>query len=777
MMMKFLRVTFVGLACLSVLQAAAAQDARAAHLSPIPVTAVHLEDSFWAPRIILNRDKVIPHNFDFCEKTGRIANFDKAAGKMAGNFEGIYFNDSDLYKVIEGAAHSLAHERDPKLEAYVDGIIDRIAAAQRPDGYLYTYYTVRKELDKRWSNTPAMHELYCAGHFFEAAVAYYQATGKRKILDVAIRLADHIDSVFGPDKRRDVPGHEEIELALVKLARVTNNQKYFKLAEFFINERGHANGRKLQGEYSLDDLPLKQRKEIAGHAVRAMYFFAGAADVAAANGDQDTIRALDTIWHDVVDRKMYITGGIGPSAHNEGFTVAYDLPNDSAYAETCAAIGMVFWNHRMALLHGDAKYADVMERCLYNGSISGVSLDGQKYFYTNRLGSRGDQHRQPWFDCACCPTNIARFLPNAGGYVYATSENALYVNLYAKGRSTLQGPGSRLTVAQDTRYPWDGQITLTLNLEKPRTFALHLRVPGWCKGATLKVNGADVPLNVQAGYAVISREWKDGSVVELNLPMPVERVYADPNVKADVGRVALQRGPIVYCLEGVDNDGWVRNLVLPKDSKLSAEFRADMLNGVTVVQGTALFTEREKEPQPVQFMAVPYYAWDNRAPGQMVVWIPEDPKLAEPKPAPTIASQAKASASHTWQADSVDALNDQAEPANSNDRSIRRFTWYNHKGTAEWVQYDFAQPTTIQEAEVYFFDDAKTGGECRLPASWTLMYKDGNDWKSVPNASGYPVSADKYNRVTFTPVLARSLRLRAQLQERFSGGILEWKVK
>lgn len=745
-------------------------------LAPVPVTSVHLEDTFWAPRIILNRDKVIPHNFDFCEKTGRITNFDKAAGTMPGNFEGIYFNDSDLYKVIEGAAHSLAHERDAKLETYVDGIIDRIAAAQRPDGYLYTYYTVRKELDKRWSNTPAMHELYCAGHFFEAAVAYYQATGKRKILDVAIKLADHIDSTFGPDKRRDVPGHEEIELALVKLARITGDQKYFKLAQFFINERGHANGRKLQGEYSLDDTPLVNRTEIAGHAVRAMYFFAGAADVAAATGDQATIKALDTIWHDVVDRKMYITGGIGPSAQNEGFTVPYDLPNDSAYAETCAAIGMVFWNYRMALLHGDAKYADVMERCMYNGSISGVSLDGQKYFYTNRLGSRGDQHRQPWFDCACCPTNIARFLPNIGGYMYAGVGDDLYVNLYARSRSKIPTTAGKLEIAQDTQYPWDGQVKLTINIDKPRTFAVRIRVPGWCKGATLKVDGAEKPLNVQAGYAVISQEWKDGSVVELNLPMPVERVYADPHVKADVGRVALQRGPIVYCLEGVDNDGWVRNLVLPKDSKLAAEFRPDLLNGVTVVKGTALSIERGKDPRPVQFTAVPYYAWDNRAPGQMVVWLPEDPALAEPRPAPTIAGQARASASHKWQADSLEALNDQAEPADSNDHSIPRFTWFNHKGTQEWVQYDFKSPTSVREVEVYFFDDAKNRGECRLPASWKILYKTGDRWETVPNASEYTVAPNKYNKMTFDSVTASALRLVVQLKPGFSGGILEWKV-
>ncbi|MFI5380748.1 MAG: glycoside hydrolase family 127 protein, partial [Tepidisphaerales bacterium] len=385
------------LALTPVLATAAGQ---AAQLSPVPVTAVQLQDSFWAPRLQLNRQTVIPHNIKFCQTTGRIDNFAKAGGLMPGSFEGIFFNDSDVYKVLEGCAYSLGQFRDPVLEKTVDDIIDKIASAQQPDGYLYTFYTLRKELDKRFSNLKDMHEMYCAGHLIEGAVAYYQATGKRKLLDVAIKLADCLDNTFGPDKRHGCCGHEEIELALVKLAGVTKNPRYFKLAEFFINERGHdACGRKLYGDYAQDDIPLRTRAEIAGHAVRAMYFFAGAADVAAAGGDQQTIKALDTIWHDVVDRKMYLTGGIGPSAHNEGFTVPYDLPNDSAYAETCAAIGMVFWNHRMALLHADAKYADVMERCMYNGVISGVSLDGQKFFYVNPLASRGRHHRQVWFDC------------------------------------------------------------------------------------------------------------------------------------------------------------------------------------------------------------------------------------------------------------------------------------------------------------------------------------------------------------------------------------------
>ncbi|MGA2502197.1 MAG: beta-L-arabinofuranosidase domain-containing protein, partial [Tepidisphaeraceae bacterium] len=636
-----------------------------------------------------------------------------------------------------------------------------------------------KELDKRFSNLKDMHEMYCAGHLIEGAVAYYQATGKRKFLDVAIKLADCLDNTFGPDKRHGCSGHEEIELALVKLAAVTNNPKYFKLAEFFINERGHdACGRKLYGDYAQDDIPLKNRAEIAGHAVRAMYFFAGAADVAAASGDQQTIKALDTIWHDVVDRKMYLTGGIGPSAHNEGFTVPYDLPNDSAYAETCAAIGMVFWNHRMALLHADARYADVMERCMYNGVISGVSLDGQKFFYVNPLASRGRHHRQVWFDCACCPTNMARFLPNIGGYMYATrGDSDLFINLYARSNVRAMQLGKfTIGIKQETDYPWDGRIKVRFDAAAI-PFKAHFRIPGWCKSPSISLNGKRIENPViENGYYLVERGWTPIDEVTLDFPMPVERIYADPNVKADAGRVALQRGPIVYCLEGVDNNGSVRNLVLAKDSKLTAKFEQDLLNGVTIVKGTALAIARgQDKPQSVEFTAVPYYSWDNREPGQMVVWLPEDPALAEPRPAPTIAGTAKVSASFKGRADSLDALNDQIEPASSKDMTIPRFTWWDHKGTTEWVQYDFKSPATISAAEVYFFDDTGIGG-CRIPKSWRILYQDGSDWKPVEITGPYTTNLNAYNRIPFKPVNTPALRLEVQLQPGFSGGILEWRV-
>jgi DUF1680 family protein len=476
--------------------------------------------------------------------------------------------------------------------------------------------------------------LYCAGHLTEAAVAYYQATRKHKLLDVARRFADYIGTVFGPDRRHETSGHEEIELALVKLYHVTGQKRYLDLARFFLDVRGHADGRKLFGEYAQDNKPVRDQTEVQGHAVRAMYLYSAMAGVAALTGDKDLAPALERIWHDVVDRKMYVTGGIGPSASNEGFTVPYDLPNDSAYCETCAAIGMALWNHRMFLMSGDAKYADVLEREVYNGLLSGVSLTGDRFFYVNPLGSTGKHHRVPWFDCSCCPTNIVRYIPGMGERVYAHRGDDLWTVLYMGNTATVKLKSGKVKLMQETKYPWDGKIKIKLEPEKKFYFALHLRIPGWCRSVrAVKVNG-DATFDARTGltmggpqFVVDGREWQAGDVVELDLDMPVERVHADPHVKADVGRVALQRGPVVFCLEGVDNGGHVRNLSLPAHAKLTARFEKGLLGGVEVVSGTARSAARGRDGQPstrgVQFRAVPYYAWDNRAPGEMIVWLPE----------------------------------------------------------------------------------------------------------------------------------------------------------
>jgi DUF1680 family protein/peroxiredoxin len=611
--------------------------AGAHRLAAVPFQDVHINDAFWSPRIRTNSTATIEANLRQCELTGRIKNFAVAGKLESGKHEGQLYNDSDVYKMIEGIAYALSTERNADLEKRTDAVIAKIAAAQQPDGYINTYYTLVKP-EERWKNIAHGHEMYCAGHLIEAAVAYYQATGKKELLDVALKMADHIASVFGPDKRHDCCGHEEIELALVKLYRVTGEKRYLELAKFFLDTRGTTDGRRSFGDYAQDHKPIRQQTEVAGHAVRAMYLYSAMADVAAETGDKELMAALDKIWHDVVDRKMYLTGGIGPSAKNEGFTVPYDLPNDTAYAETCAAIGMALWNHRMFLMTGDGKYADILEREVYNGLLSGVSLSGDKFFYVNPLGSKGKHHRVPWFDCSCCPTNIVRYIPAIGERAYAYRDNDIYTVLYMSGTATIPLKDGKVKITQETNYPWDGKITIKLEPEKPFYFALHLRIPAWCRNTrTFKVRGVNHidPSARVAGPQVLvyGNEWKAGDVIELEFDMPAERVYADPHVQADVGRVALMRGPIVYCLEGVDNDGQVCNLVLPKDAKLTTEFKKDLLGGVTVIRGDALRVSRDETgklaTKPIAFQAVPYSTWDNRVPGEMLVWLPETAELAE----------------------------------------------------------------------------------------------------------------------------------------------------
>ncbi len=747
-------------------------------LTAVPFTDVTFTDRFWAPRLETNRTVTVPHCLRLCEETKRIRNFEVAGGLAEGKFEGIYFNDSDVYKVIEGAAHSLALHSDPELDAQLDDIIAKIAAAQEDDGYLNTYYTL-VEPDKKWTDLPVRHELYCAGHLFEAAVAHHRATGKRGLLDIAIRFADHIDNVFGDDALVGVPGHEEIELALVKLYDVTGEQRYLDLARFFIDKRGHSDR-----DYCQDHIPVREQSEIAGHAVRAMYLYSGVADVAAYTGDEALFGAMDRIWQDVARRKMYVTGGVGPSAHNEGFTVPYDLPNDSAYAETCAAIGLALWSHRMNLLHADSEYADVLEQVLYNGMLSGLSMGGDRFFYVNPLASRGRHHRQPWFGCACCPSNVVRFIPQVGSFVYATSDDGLWVNLYASSKAKLAIGQREVPVRQETDYPWSGEVKLTVEPDQPASFGVNLRIPGWCDKLSATVNGERLDPEPQTdGYLHVDREWKAGDQVRLKLSMPVRRVAANPNVKADVGRVALMRGPIVYCLEGVDNEGSVRDIALPRTADLKEEFEPDLLGGVVVLRTKARRRATEDWEgtlyQPVPYdekarvVAIPYYAWDHREPGEMVVWLPETTALAEVKLPPTLATGAEVAASHVR--DDLHAVNDGILPESSGDLSVPRFTWWDHKGTSEWVSLTFDEPQRVSSVELYWFDDTGKGG-CRVPASWRLEWLDGEEWKPVTGASEYGTELDRFNRVIFDPVETEAVRVVVHLQENMSGGVLECRI-
>jgi DUF1680 family protein len=637
-----------------------------AKLNPVVLNHVAIEGGFWGARVETNRTATLPIEYDQLKKTGRLDVW-RLDWKEGQRPRPHIFWDSDIAKWIEAAAYSLSSHPDPELEKLIDEAVALMEKAQQPDGYMNTYFTV-VEPDKRWTNLRDWHELYCAGHLMEGAVAYFQATGKRQFLDIMCRYADHIDRMFGPGEgqRRGYPGHPEIELGLVKLYRATGEERYLKLSKFFVDERGRQPHyydleARQRGEdpkkfwartyqYNQSHLPIREQTEVVGHAVRACYLYAGAADIAAETGDETLLAACRRLWENLTQKRMYITAGIGPVHSNEGFTFDYDLPNDTAYAETCASIALVFWAHRMAHLETDSRYADVMEMALYNGILSGVSLDGEEFFYANPLAAYpevnpyahvplgGSKHyrRSEWFDCACCPPNLARLLASLGQYVYSSSAHEIYVHLYVQSQAKLNLNEQTIQIEQQTNYPWDEGIRLTVRPERPAQFTLALRVPGWCHGAELKVNGQalEVDAITRRGYAKIDRTWQPGDQVELSLPMPVERMEAHPQVRQDAGRVALQRGPLVYCLEEVDNGPNLADVVIPPGAEFSVAFDPQLLGGVAVISGEAL----RRDPQEWQgalyrpagskttrfaFKAIPYYAWANRQAGEMQVWLRE----------------------------------------------------------------------------------------------------------------------------------------------------------
>ena len=584
-------------------------------IEQIDFSHVKINDNFWSPRLSKHVSATLPVCIDQIEnQTGRIRNFENAA-KGEGEHSGIFFDDSDVYKALEGIAYSLINNPDPELEKKADEWIDKFAAAQQPDGYINTFYTLTG-LDKRWTNMDK-HEMYCAGHMIEAGVAYYQATGKRKLLDVCIRMADHMMSQFGPGKRHWVPGHEEIELALVKLYQTTQEQKYLDFAYWLLEERGHGHGTmgdegKWNPVYYQDIVPVRQLTDISGHAVRCMYLYCGMADVAALKNDTGYIAAMDRLWDDVVHRNMYITGGIGSSHDNEGFTEDYDLPNLDAYCETCASVGMVLWNQRMNQLTGDSKYIDVLERSLYNGALAGISLGGDRFFYVNPLESKGDHHRQEWYGCACCPSQLSRFLPSIGNYIYASSDDALWVNLYIGNTGQIRIGETDILLTQETDYPWDGSVKLTISTSQPLEKEIRLRIPDWCKTYDLSINGKKINVPKEKGYAVI-KDWKSQDVIALDMDMPVEIVAADPHVKENFDKRAIQRGPLVYCMEEIDNPEYFDQIQLSPSTTFQTAFVSDILNGIKTIKTNG-------RAQSATF--IPYYAWDNRKAGKMWVWIP-----------------------------------------------------------------------------------------------------------------------------------------------------------
>lgn len=611
-------------------------------LKQVSYKNVHILDKFWRPRMEINSKTTIPLLFDFLEKTNSIRNIELASQRKREGFTGPFWTDSDVYKAIEAASYSLAKMPNPALEARIDEIIAKVAAAQEPDGYINSYFQV-VEPNARFTDLATKHELYTAGHLFEAAVAYYDATGKKTLLDVAIKMADHIDSVFGdaPGKRMGYPGHPEIELALIKLWRATGEVRYLNLAWFFISNRGERLlGASDKGPFDctfyMDDVPIRDHDQIKGHAVRALYLLTGIASILNIKDDEALDRMLDRVWANAVGKRMYITGGMGPGGGIEGFTIDYDLPNLSAYQETCASIAMVMWSHAMGLIRARSTYFDVMERALYNGALAGISLDGSRFFYTNPLASKGNVRRSEWFECACCPPNIARLLASVGGYAFALGDNSIWVNLYIGSEVDVQIDDCPINMKVKTNYPWDGKVKIQLAPDKPTAFDLVLRIPGWCsQKPSLKINGIEEdPTPGENGYLAISREWSMGDTVELKLAMGIHRMESHPNVVNNHGCVALQRGPIVYCLEEIDQDMPMKldDIYIPYDVRLRSNWRPDMLGGIVIIKGDGkaflwdedmdwLYQELDLGTDTT-ITAIPYYAWNNRQPCPMKVWIP-----------------------------------------------------------------------------------------------------------------------------------------------------------
>lgn len=773
---------------------------------PAGLRDVTVTGGFWLPRIETNRLVTLKADFEKCE-IERIPNFRRAAARTWGTFKGIPFDDSDVYKVIEGAAEILATHPDAELEKYVDSVIDDIAAAQEPDGYLYTARTLgftyknrktgapefRMMGPVRWSHLAHSHELYNVGHLYEAAVAYYEATGKRKLLDVAIKSADLVDRTFGEGatQLKGTSGHQEIELALCRLYRVTGEARYLKLAKLFLDRRGAgvkgsdgavftqagdlADGAALgaKGSYMQDHLPVTEQREAVGHAVRATYLYCGMADVAALDGNADYMKAIGAIWQNVVSKKLHINGSVGARRKGEAFGANYELPNETAYLETCAGIGNALWNQRMFQMYGDAKYVDVLELALYNGIISGVSLSGDEFFYPNPLASRGGYKRSKWFGCSCCPVNVVRFLPQVARFAYATRGDAAYVNLFIESDATLHLACGDVKLSQKTDYPRSGKARITVAPPKAGArFAVNVRVPGWCTGRVvpsdlytqvvpgtpdcfaLKVNGKAVEMKPVKGYAAIEREWNAGDTIEVVMDMPVRRVKAHANVKADRGRLAVMRGPVLYCAEGLDNGGMAFDAIIPADAAFEdgvIDFGGQVFTSLKSANGVTL---------------VPYCAWGNRRPGgEMQTWF----RLAPPPVAAT--------ASYCYPRDAVQAVMDGKEPKSSADESIPRLTFWPHKGTREWVQFAFNPAKEIRRVKTYWFDD--TGkGECRVPASWRVRWRGADDasWREI-RAEG-PVAKDGFCAIDFPQgATAEAVRIDIQLKEGRSGGLLECRFE
>ena len=778
-----------------------------APIQEVSFAQVHLNDAFWSPRIEINRTVSIPSAFHECEVNGRFDNFALAAGLIKGEHKGDFsFDDTDPYKVIEGASYSLAVHYDARLDHYLDSVINIIAQAQEPDGYLTTCVTNKCTRLSGWWGTHKWekinsHELYNSGHLIESAVAHYRATGKKTFLNVAIKNADLVCKTFGPNEGQihRPGGHPIIEMALCKLYKVTGNKKYLDGAKYFVEETGRCTDGHHPSEYSQDHMPILQQDEIVGHAVRAGYLYSGVADVASLTGDKAYFEALERIWENMSSKKLFITGGIGSRPQGEGFGPNYELNNHTAYCETCAAIANVYWNYRMFLATGQSKYMDVCERALYNNVLSGVSLSGDKFFYDNPLESDGEHERQKWFGCACCPGNITRFVASVPGYIYAQQGKDIFVNLYAQGKAKI----GNIELEQTTDYPWNGKIRIKVTKGNGK-FAIKLRIPSWLKSSPTNnslytyaeasrlplcsVNGDAINVSPTSDYITLSRSWKKGDTIELDFPMDIRRIVANDNAEDDRGKIALERGPIVFCLEGKDQaDHKVFNKYILNSAPINAHYEANLLNGVMVLEGKAKEIQQDGEIKDVTFRAIPYSTWNNRGNEQMEVWIANTPAKAVATPQPTIASKAQTfcnrgpiqnDAPETAPVDSwAGGTNDQWEPKRSSDTSKPYHYWWLKRGTTEAITYQFDQEYEVSNVQVYWLDFDHYDGNFRIPESWKLYYKDAQgEWREVADHSPYTVRKDCYNSVNFAPVKTTGLKILAKLRNGESGGVLEWKV-
>ena len=780
-------------------------------ITPVPFTKVKVTDSFWGQRLKASRDVTIPLAFSKCEETGRYTNFEKAANPSDSyEVKGYSFDDTDVYKTIEGASYSLQTYPDKKLVHYIDSVLDIVAKAQEKDGYLYTSRTMNPKHphewagDKRWSKVEDLsHEFYNLGHMVEGAVAHFQATGSRKFLDIACRYADCVCREIGtkPGQVCVVPGHQIAEMALCKLYVLTGEQRYLDQAKFFLDYRGKTT---IKTEYSQSHKPVVEQDEAVGHAVRAAYMYAGMADVAALTGDKSYINAIDNIWNNIVEKKLYITGGIGATNNGEAFGKNYELPNMSAYCETCAAIGNVYVNYRLFLLHGESKYYDVLERSLYNGLISGVSLDGGGFFYPNPLESMGQHQRQPWFGCACCPSNIARFIPSLPGYVYAVNKRDVYVNLFMSNTSQLSVAGKGITLEQQTQYPWDGDIAIKVAANKAGQWAMKVRIPGWVRNEVVPSNLYEFTDNLRPqynitvngnavngkltddGYFTIDRKWKKGDVVRVHFDMDPRTVRANNNVEADRGFVAIERGPIVYCAEWPDNDFDIMGALVNQSPKMTVEDGtlhakdkkvADYY--IKVIKTDAQLLSFDKQgrlnTKDVKLSLIPYYAWCHRGSGKMRVWLSQDLSSSRPEQPATLASLSKVTASTP--AASLSAVNDRLVPKDGTDRSIPYYHWWPKQGVTEWIAYEFPEASTVQSSTVYWYDDGPWGG-CRVPKAWRIFFKNDNgEWQSVSGADKYPTTKGTACTVNFEPVKTKSIKIEIDLPSENSAGLFEWSVK